>query len=235
MKTLFLRLGVTLMIIALPMLASAQTYSENFDSYSAGSGLMGQGGWAGWGCGSAGEAFVTGQFSNSPPNSVDITPTTDIVQEFSGVTSGMWEISAMCYVPSGGSGETYFILLNTYVCPTTFNWSLDLLFDQSAGMVSSVEGSATTPIINDQWVEVKVEFNLGTDTQTLYYNGAFFDTIPWAGVGGVAELAALDLFSNGGSSIYWDDICLRQAGDPPCGGATPVEPSSWGQIKSIYK
>ena len=70
------------------------------------------------------------------------------------------------------------------------------------------------------------EINLDTNVQTLYYNGAVFDTFAWST--GTMEIAALDLFSNGGSAIFWDDCSLND-------GSVAVEPTSWGRIKSSFK
>ncbi|MCK4303645.1 MAG: hypothetical protein KAY24_05345 [Candidatus Eisenbacteria sp.] len=206
--------------------AAGADWADDFDSYVLGSGLHGQGGWEGWEGDPTWDAYVTDVFSQSAPHSVDITPTSDIVQQFS-ETSGQWAMTASNYIPSGSTGDQYFILLNTYGAGI-HNWSLDMLFDSSAGMVSTVEGPGTTPIINDQWVEVRVEINLDADTQDIYYNGILLDSLPWAGEGGVTEIAALDLYSNGGSSIYWDDCSLSAA-------PTPVESTTWGQIKASFR
>ena len=223
MKHLVLLLGVTAVLAWLPSPAGAD-WLEDFDSYALGSGLHGQGGWEGWLGDPTFDAYVTDVYSQSAPHSVDITPTSDIVQPFS-ETSGQWVMTAFNYIPSGSTGEQYFILLNSY--PTTL-WSLQMLFSSATGMVTVVEGTGTTAIINDRWVEVRVEIDLDVDLQNIYYDGVLLDSIPWAGSGGVLEIAALDLFSNAGSSIYWDDISL-------VGGGTPTEPTTWGSIKSLFR
>jgi hypothetical protein len=229
MNTWLLRAAAVAMLLALPTFAAAQ-WSDNFDSYANGSGLHGQGGWMGWDCDPAWDALVTDLYSHSAPHSADIGFTSDITQEFAGVTSGEWVISGWVYVPGNSTGQQYFILLNTYYCggSTDWDWSLQMLFDSGAGTVSTVEGGSSTAIINDQWVEVKVEINLDTNTQAVYYNGAMLDTMAWTSTGQLA-LECLDLFSNGGSSVYWDDCVLSD------GGATAVEPSSWGSIKASFK
>ncbi len=115
--------------LALCLGSTAQAdWADDFDSYVLGSGLHGQGGWEGWDGNPAGDAYVTDMYSLSGPHSVDITPTSDIVQAFA-ETSGEWVMTGWCYVPTGSYGQQYFILLNTYVVPGTFGWSLQILLD----------------------------------------------------------------------------------------------------------
>ncbi len=86
------------------------------------------------------------------------------------------------------------------------------------------EGSGIVDIIRDQWVEVRVEISLGSNLQSIYYNDVFIETIPWSPVSGIYEIGALDLFSDGGSSIYWDDLSLEEA--------QALQPSTWASIKT---
>ncbi len=225
MKSAHLLIAALAFTLCLGTTASAD-WADDFDSYVLGSGLHGQGGWEGWLGDPGADAYVTDAYSRSAPHSVDITPTSDIVQVFS-ETSGEWVMTGWNYIPSGSTGLQYFILLNTYV--TTQFWSLQILFDSDTGLVSTAEGGGTASLINDQWVEVRVEINLDANFQTIYYNGNLLDSIPWVGAGGGAQqIEALDLFSSGGSSIYWDDCSL---GGPP----VPAEKSTWGSIKASYR
>lgn len=197
-------------------------WSDDFDSYALGSGLHGQGGWTGWDNDPAFDAFVTNAQSYSTPHSAEILPTSDIVHQYT-ETSGQWTMKGWCYIPGGSTGSQYFILLNTYNHSGPYEWSLQLHFDSTAGTLIVVEGSGTTAIINNQWIEVKVNINLDTNTQQIYYNGILLDTIPWMS-SGVVEIAALDLFSNGGSTIYWDDLSLVET--------TALQRTTWGEIKA---
>ena len=104
--------------LAIPTIAGAQ-FSENFDSYTNGMSLHGVNGWKGWDNNPAATAYATNAQATSSPNSVDITPTSDLVHEFSGYTSGIWNFTAWQYVPSSATGQQYFILLNTYADAVT--------------------------------------------------------------------------------------------------------------------
>lgn len=211
--------------------ASAVDWSDNFDSYALGSGLHGQGGWAGWDGSVAADAFVADTEALSAPHSVRITPTSDIVQEFT-ETTGEWEMTAWCYIPTGSTGNQFFIMLNMYTPDGVANdkWSVQLKFDSDAGIVSNtMHGStASAPLIRNTWVEVKIKIYLDTNMQDTYYNGAFMDSTPWQDGTGANEIAALDLFSDGGSTIYWDDCKLIQTN-------IALEHTTWGRIKTLLQ
>lgn len=222
-KMKFLVITMTLLIASF----AVADWSEDFDSYAAGSGLSGQGGWFPWNLSAGGEAYITTDQARSGANSVDITPTSDMVIEFN-IMSGTPVISGWCYIPTGSTGKQTFILLTVYMGNDS-DWALDLEFDSDLGLVSSVEGDSTTAIINDQWVEVKVEIDLTANTQSIYYNSALLETLPWSPTSMIYQFDALDLFSDGGSSIYWDDIEVI--------GNTELDlaPSTWASIKASIK
>jgi|GEM_PF-1087705 len=211
-------------VLLLTASAAVAQWSENFDSYALGSGLHGQGGWEGWEGSPAADAFVTDVQAYSAPHSVGILPTSDIVQQFD-IASGVWTMSAWNYIPSGSTGKQYFILLAVYDPAGTNQWALDLEFDSDIDMMNVVEGTSSVPIVYDQWTEIVVEINLGSGLQSVYYNGSFVESLPWAA--GFLSLQALDLFSDGGSTIFWDDITLVVD--------NALTPSTWAAIKATIK
>jgi len=225
---------MTLALMAIPALVAAQPWYDDFDSYANGSGLHGQGGWRGWDGSIAANAYVSGLYSRSAPHSAEIRPTSDIVQQFTTATSGQWVMIGWVYIPTGTTGEQYFILLNTYNEGGPYNWSTQVLFNSTTGLVSDPDnpGSTQFNMIRNQWVELRVDIDLDADTQSIFYNGNLMSTKSWTnGVsgGGAVNIAALDLFSNNGSTIYWDDVSLSQ------GGPVSVEPTSWGAVKALYR
>ncbi|MCP4646258.1 MAG: hypothetical protein GY852_00795 [bacterium] len=219
-----MRYLVISMILLLTSLAAGD-WVENFDSYTAGEGLAGQGGWFPWENNIAYDAYVTTAQARSAANSLEIEPTSDIVQEF-GIMSGQPTITAYNYIPSGSTGDQFFILLTVYMGPDS-DWALQIKFNSTDGQVIVTEGSAIVPIVYDQWVEVKVEIDLGADSQSIYYNGSLLETIAWSPSSGIYQFGALDLFSDGGSSIYWDDITVT--------GNLALSPSTWAAIKTSIK
>jgi hypothetical protein len=209
-------------VLLLAGVAAAQ-WTETFDSYPTG-GIAGTGGWDGWEGDPSADAFVEDSVARSDPNGLAIIDTSDIVHQFD-EDSGFWEFTAWQYIPSGGSGQTYFILLNTYYPQGgSHDWSLDLKFNLNDGTIEVVEGTAIGVFLTDQWAEIKVEIDLDNNLQSIYYNDGFLETIPWQTTG-VNEIAAVDLFGNGASTVFYDDLELV----PGVG----FDQTTWGSIKSI--
>lgn len=196
-------------------------WSDNFDSYSTG-GLHGQGGWAGWNNNPIWDAEVTDAFFYSSPNSAGVITTTDIVHEFN-ESSGSWLITAMQYIPSGGSGDQFFIMHNVYSPGGSFWCAHDLIFHLAQGILKFDQTGTTESIVFDQWVEIRVEVDLDANTQSAYYNDIFLGSAAWTTAGAI-EIATINLFSWGASTIYYDD--LEMVNTP---GA--LEPLTWAQLK----
>jgi len=213
MKRLVLSFGAAAVLAAVAATASANWY-EDFDSYQTGSGLHGQGGWHGWQGDPTWDAYVTDLYARSAPNSLESTVNTDIVHEFEGYTSGQWTFTAWQYIPEDFAGESYFILLNTYDDGAgLYNWSTQIRFDDE-GYVESEFEVAQLGLIYEQWVEVRVEIDLDADVQDIYYGGTLLSSKSWTdGVsgGGAYNIGAVDIFANGASPIYWDDMSLVPA------------------------
>ena len=144
-------------------------------------------------------------FAVSGLNSVEVIGSADLVHEFD-LAGGMLELSAMQYIPSGTTGTTYFILLNTYNDGGPNDWSGQTSFDLAAGTIAFWHGGEAT-ILYDQWVELKYIIDLDNNTVDKYYNGELIATDQWDdNVNGT--LGAIDLFGNGASSVYYDDITI---------------------------
>jgi hypothetical protein len=195
---------------------------ENFDSYATGSQMHGQGGWKGWGNSAAAGALTTNLYARSAPNSVDILGASDLVHEYSGYTTGFWRYTAWQYIPTGFSGESYFILLNQYDdAGATNNWSTQVHFNAAQNLViaDGVGSGQTLPLIKGQWVEIRVEIDLINDNQEFYYDGQLLYEGSWRdGVsgGGILNIGAVDLFANGASSVYYDDLSLVETTPEVC-------------------
>jgi len=101
-----------------------------------------------------------------------------------------------------------------------------------AGVVESEFDTVQYPTLFDQWAELRVDIDLDNDIMRVSYDGVEFLAKSWtAGVNndftGVLNVACLDLFSNGGTDVYWDDISLVWL-------TTSVEETSWSEVKSLY-
>jgi len=201
--------------IALPATtAAAQDFSDDFESYPLGGGITQAEAWEEW-CGSAGvDVTVTDEFANSGTQSIRADPGDDVVHRVN-ATSGVWVLSVQTYVPSSSFGNTFVIALNTYPdadCIGDFHWSLVVRLDADQDIVQAeFSGGETTPLIRDEWVEVRVVIDLDNDTHDIFYGDTLFvDDRIWSEAwtaGGATEFRALDLFSNDGVS-YYDDVFI---------------------------
>lgn len=217
-------------LLCLPAVGLAD-WSENFDAYLPGSQIVGQGGWEQWGPGSG--ALVSDLYSRSPENSLAITGASDVVHQYSGYTSGKWFYNSWVYIPSTLSGQSYFILLNTYAYPSgPYAWSVQMSFKSLDGKVHCDCGHTTEVIgpdyVEDDWSEIRVYVDLDEDWVQIYYEGQLLDDpdvpdhatlgggYPWTeGVfGGEANplnIAAVDLYANSATPVYYDDMSLAPA------------------------
>ena len=204
--------GLTASLLSLPATAS---FNDNLDSYATGSNLAGQGGWKGWDGNPAFGAVTTAVQSRSAPNSVDIAGTSDLVHEFSGYTSGTWRVSAWQYIPDNfPDNMSYFILLNTYADNAAKDWSTQVRFDGIIDLVVNDYGLESLPLITGEWVEVAVVVDLDLNKQTFFYGGQQLYTSVWATPGGALNIAAMDLYANNASSVYYDDISILRVPEP---------------------
>jgi hypothetical protein len=213
---------------------------DGFDFYDVGDGLHGQFGWKGWGNDPALDGFVTDVAGHSWYQSLDVAGGTDLVREFEGFTEGKWAFTAWQYIPSdfqSGSSEpfagSYFVMMNTYADGGPFeesDWSVQYNFDSNDGMLKIYYGdglnTVDVPYETDSWVEIQVQIDLDEDWTRVYYDDELVTEYSWTGGvlgggGGAAEIAAVDLYANGSTSIYYDDLYLGPLctpGDLDCDG-----------------
>ena len=213
---------------------------DNFDAYTLGT-IQGQGGWKGWANDPAGAGIVANAMAVSAPNSQAIFGAADSVHEYSGYTTGFWSYKAMQYIPLDFTGETFFILLNSYDdAGTNLNWSVQVSFNGATNTVlnNGITGG-TLPMVKGQWVEVRVDIDLINDAQSFYYNGNLLYTASWTDEntgGGALNIGAVDLFASGASVVYYDDMALvvdlpdvcQLAGDIPWFSVTPITGTTLG-------
>lgn len=187
-------------------------FEDYFDTYANGSNVHGQGGWEGWGNDPSAGAMVTNAQSATAPHSIDVSGGVDVIRPFN-LTSGKWRIKAKQYIPSSFAGETYFIMLNQYSAACTpCNWSVQVNF--SAGLITN-EGSSggSLPYVTNQWADIELEVDLDSNTQVFRYNGQVLYSGTWTeevSGGGVPVIAVIDLFANGASTVYYDNIIVEQ-------------------------
>ncbi len=207
------------------------SWGDDFDSYLVNTQLHGVAGWKGWDNNPSFGALVANAQSRSSPHSVNITGNSDLVQEYSGHTSGQWVYTAWQYIPAAYTGEGYFILLNTYNDSGAKYWSVQVHFRSSNNRVISDFDASWVPMVRGRWVELRVEINLDTDRQTFYYDDQIlYQNKSWrSGVSGTGQAAieAVDLFAFNSTPIYYDDLSLKSASSTIVSSA--ANPSEFGQ------
>ena len=233
---------------SIPLLTSVATaqWSDNFDTYAANSQVVGQGNWEEWGPGAG--AFVSAAQSRSPGNSIEIAGPTDLVHQYTGITTGKWIYRTWQYIPSTMTGSTYFILLNTYAYPVgPYNWSVQVEFSVANGIRGNLGtgtvGHNVVPLVTNAWTEIVVVVDLDQNWTQFYYNGTLLDEpnladhpalgggYSWTGGvfgggNGALNIGAVDLYANAATAAYYDDISLQPAGfeviGTGCSGALPA-------------
>ncbi len=196
---------VALALAGLSGVASASVFTDDFESYAVGD-LHGKGGWKGWDNVAGAGAKVSTKFAHSGTKSVEIVAASDFVHEFK-IDRGKYIFSIMQYIPSGGSGITYFILLNTYADGGPNDWSIQTQYDLATGAITCWHDgpSEAATILFDKWVEIKLVINLDKNTFEEYYGGTLIDAGQWDD-NTHGTLQAIDLYGNGASNVYYDDI-----------------------------
>lgn len=202
---------------------SVVPWTDGFEAYTDGQLLDGtpdDGGWKGWDNTAAAFGTVTSaQTPHGGALTVDINGPSDLVHEYCGATggTGTWTFSAWIFIPTNFVGQTYLILLNTYSDGGTKNWSTQISYSDITGQWLSDFDGGTVAGVTGQWVSIVVVIDLTLDTQDIFIDGSLLASKGWTdGVsgGGVLDIAAVDLFANNATVVYYDDMSLA--------GGTPV-------------
>jgi hypothetical protein len=93
------------------------------------------------------------------------------------------------------------------------------MFDGAANLVTNDGGvsGGSAALVKGQWVEIRLEIDLDADTGAFYYNGSQLYSGTWSGQvsgGGATTIAAVDLFANSASVVYYDDMSLVNTSGP---------------------
>lgn len=195
------------------------TWYDDFESYPAGGGIAGLGGWETWANDPTVDGLISPQFALSGIQSLQVGPSTDLVQQFGNANSGWWKFTGRVYVPSGTTGQSHLALLNDYnssgVIPPEA-WSVQIKIDADNTAVSDDFGGQSVPLYTDTWITVHTEIDLANDDVWIYFDGKLLDHRPWTrGAGGALRLAAVDLRTQN-SLAFFDDLMLSGADD--CNG-----------------
>lgn len=208
-------------------------WEDDFEAYVPGQSLHGFGGWQGWDNNPLLAGIVTGEQAFHGLQSVEVSGPVDMVRPFAGVTTGRWQFRIAQFIPSdyvaGGTPPqlgTYFILLNAYEDGGPYNWSVQFGFNSTDGQIHCDCGGTTTilrPYVTDRWVPIEVVIDLDLDAAEVFYDNRLLGNYPWTGGifgegGGALNVAAVDLYANGSSSVFYDYGSLLPVAGTCCPG-----------------
>ena len=188
----------------------SQLFSDDFESYAAGSFLGPQStSWSTWSGteGGAEDVTITNNLASSGTNSIYLSSTAasggpqDVVLDFGPVyNSGIFTFQSDFYVNSGKTG--YFNFQASPTIGTT--WALNVNFD--AGDLYIDDGLTSNLAVSTypeaSWFTLKIEANLTLKVWKAYVNGNLIGT--W--INGVNALASTDFFPVTNSQFYIDDV-----------------------------
>jgi len=206
---------------------SAQViFTENFDSYTAGSKVAQScttGIWTTWSNSPGGseDADVSSAQSTSPSNSAYIQNDNDLVLLFNDKTSGRYKIDFNMYIDSGAMG--YFNLLQDFAGSNS-EWGFQITFNGTGVTKVDAGGDSITGFNYnfDQWYAVTFIVDIDDDFATMIFDGNEIVSWKWSGgsfgSGTVNKLDAADFYGlsqNGyNSGMYLDDINFEQVTAP---------------------
>lgn len=190
-------------------------FSDDFDAYTPGTGLACQNPtewdtWSNLPCDPGEDPLVSDLYSYSGSNTVVIAPGNDLIRHHGQLTSGIWYISFLFYIPTGGSG--YFNSMSGFT-PNPFQWAHEVYFDVGgAGRLMGVPGA---PIAfswaENTWQQAVVVIDLDTDNAEFWFGNSdpltMIGSWQWTQGGSVnLQLDATDFFGAAATEeMYVDD------------------------------
>lgn len=207
---ILLTLVICIAALTAPVFAISILWSEDWDSYSTGQNMHGINGWKGWDNDPTWTAYTSNVQYFSAPNSIAIAGASDLVYEFPNYGNNVLVFTTQMFVPSDFTGASYFILMNIYVDGSPYDWLTQVRFSSSSNLVIDDMGVGTLPLIKDQWVEISVETDMASDTQKFYYGGNLLYNHDWGGLHDMISIDAINLFANGSSPVYYDDLSIAK-------------------------
>lgn len=208
-----------LFLFAASSFAFAQTvvFSDNFDTYTAGSHLaQSNSAWTTWSDAPGGseDGVISSAEAASAPNSLYITGSNDQVYPFGNYTTGHYTLTFNYYVPSTGGGA-YFNIQHIL----RQQWALECYFNNNGTGYLSVGGSEynfTYP--SNAWFPITFDVDMDNDQASLTLNNTLVHTWPFhyqqANANGVNQLAGIDFYAgapdNATGTYYVDDFAVTE-------------------------
>ena len=199
------------------MFAQTVVFSDNFDTYTAGSHLaQSNSAWTTWSNapGGAEDGVISSAQAASAPNSLYISGTNDQVYPFGNYTTGHYTLTFNYYVPSTGNGA-YFNIQHVLLQ----QWALECYFNSTGDGYLSVGGSEynfSSP--TNAWFPIEFDVDMDNDQASLTVNNVLVHTWPFSyqqgNTNGVNQLAGINFYAgapNSASGTYYvDDFVVTE-------------------------
>jgi hypothetical protein len=216
MKKIYILTIVLLFCISLGY-AQTTLFTDNFESYTAGSKLVQQApgtDWTTWSNAPGGseDPIVTDAQANGGTKSVKIMPNNDLVLKLNDKTTGRYQIKMFAKVPSGKIG--YFNVLQDFASSNSI-WGMELYFNVNGTGTVHAGGENAGEFVYTQgtWVPISLIIDLDDDFATLYVNNNEVVSWVWStgsqGSNNLQKLDAVNFYgpaSGGSAETYFDDI-----------------------------
>lgn len=216
MKRLYFAIMATAMCSAL----TAQSLSEDFDSYAPGDYMGAESpDWTTWSgaTGTAEDVQVTDALALSGSNSIYFSTTAvdggpqDVVVPFGGVyNTGNFVYESSFYVESGKGA--YFNFQATETIGQTWAMNLQMVQDGFMYMDDGVNVLAIATYPSDEWFDLRIEANLNTNEWELFVNDISYGVSQ----NSVNQVASIDIFpvnanydGNNQASFYLDNFAFE--------------------------
>lgn len=199
--------------------AQTVVFSDNFDSYTAGSHLaQSNSAWTTWNNhpGTAEDGVISNAQAVSQPNSLYISGSNDQVYPFGNYTTGHYTLTFNYYVPSSGNGA-YFNIQHVLLS----QWALECYFHNTGGGYLSVGGSEYNfSCPTNAWFPIEFDVDMDNDQASLTVNNVLVHTWPFhyqqGNTNGTNQLAGINFYAgspiSGSTSgtYYVDDFVVTE-------------------------
>ena len=198
--------------------AQTVVFSDNFDSYTAGSHLAQvSSAWTTWNNapGSSEDGVISTAQAASAPNSLLVNPGVDQVYPFGNYTNGHYTVSFNMYIPSTGNGA-YFNIQHVFLQ----QWACECCFYNNGTGFFIVGGSEINfNYPSNAWFPVVMDVDMDQDQTSLTINNVLVNSWPFhytgdATTGGVNQLAGIDLYAGAPNNLsgtyYVDDFVVTE-------------------------
>lgn len=200
------------------MFAQTVVFSDNFDSYTAGSHLaQSSSAWTTWSNAPGGseDGVISTAQAASAPNSLYISGSNDQVYPFGNYTTGHYTLTFNYYVPSSGNGA-YFNIQHILLQ----QWALECYFNNNGTGYLSVGGlQINFNYPSNAWFPIEFDVDMDNDQASLTVNNVLVHSWPFSyqegNTNGVNQLAGINFYAGSPTSgvpgtYYVDDFVVTE-------------------------